>query len=34
MEWIGGARPPQSFVTVSGLALEGLMVEISAAAAQ
>ncbi len=34
MEWVGDARPPQSFITVSGLALEGLVIEISATAAR
>lgn len=33
-EWIGEARPPQSFIGVSRLALDGLVIEIEAQAAQ
>ncbi|MCP4305219.1 MAG: RidA family protein, partial [bacterium] len=34
MEWIGDHRPPQSFIGVSAIALEGLVLEIEATAAQ
>lgn len=34
MGWLGSARPPQSLITISGLAFDGMVIEISGRAAQ
>ncbi len=34
MNWLGDARPPQSLVEISGLAFDGMVIEVSGRAAQ